>query len=250
MKMSKALPGKMPIFMMAASIAVGKTAGLAPKADLYYIARGNCSLESGDFADFDFSCLAKDVLRVVEINKSLPEDARIRVVTMEVGWDSSQNGYEAITAAVNQAKAAGIFVVSSSLEESYGFKLNGLGRDILADPNQFDSYTAGSWWAQYFFEGKYTLDNTLLFPMDARAGAGCTGKNVYVFYGQGGWSWVTPYIAGMYALAYQVNPGITPDEFWSTGLKTGQIIQIDQDGKRFSFGKILDPQALIAELEK
>ena len=49
----------------------------------------------------------------------------------------------------------------------------------------------------------------------------------------------------MYALAVQVKPDITPEEFWDTALKTGKTIQLQHDDKEYEFGVILDPQALI-----
>jgi len=233
-----------------ASIAVGKTVGVAPQADLYFIAMGDCNNESADIQDFDFTCLAKDVLRIIAINQGLPENRRIRVLSMAIGWDPKQKGYQEITDAVNKAKAAGIFVVSSSISDTYGFNFQGMGRDSQADPNRFDSYLPGYWWAQRYYAGTYKLDNTLLVPMDARTTASPTGLKDYVFYGEGGWSWSIPYIAGMYALAWQVDPGITPQVFWSTALQTGKTTQIEHDEKQYSFGVILDPQALIAALQK
>ena len=86
--------------------------------------------------------------------------------------------------------------------------------------------------------------------MDARTTASPTGFNDYAFYGEGGRSWSIPYIAGMYALAWQVDPGITPQEFWSKALQTGQTTQLVHNGKSYSFGVILDPQALIAAIQK
>lgn len=59
---------------------------------------------------------------------------------MQVGWNSKQPGYDEITTAVEEAKAAGIFIICSSIERVYGFKFNGLGRDPLADPDTFESY--------------------------------------------------------------------------------------------------------------
>jgi hypothetical protein len=53
----------------------------------------------------------------------------------------------------------------------------------------------------------------------------------------------------MYVLASQVQPDITPDEFWETALENGRTIQIQHDGKDYEFGVILDPQALIAALK-
>jgi hypothetical protein len=84
--------------------------------------------------------------------------------------------------------------------------------------------------------------------MDARATASPTGKGEYAFYGDGGWSWAIPYIAGMYALAAQVDPQITPERFWALALKTGRTIETKDGGKTGSLGPILDPVALIAAL--
>jgi hypothetical protein len=54
----------------------------------------------------------------------------------------------------------------------------------------------------------------------------------------------------MYALTAQVNPEITPREFWDTALKTGKTIQIEQHSKDYEFGVILDPQALVEEIKR
>jgi hypothetical protein len=232
-----------------ASIAVGKSVGVAPEADLYYIASGGCNNFAGQLKDFDFSCLAKDVLRIVEINKGLPADKKIRVLSMSIGWGPDFTGYDEITAAVNTARADGIFVISTSISTTYGLNFHGLGRSPLSDPNDFQSYSPGSWWQDDFYTQGLAPD-TLLVPMDSRTVASPTGNKDYAFYSSGGWSWCVPYLAGMYALTWQVKPGITPEEFWATALNTGQTIQIQHEGTSYSFGVILDPQALIAELQK
>jgi hypothetical protein len=229
-----------------ASIAVGKTVGVAPDADLYFLTFDPCGQS---IENFDFSCLAKAVRRVIEINKQLPSDRRIRVLSMEIGWWSGSIGYADITAAVEEARNAGIFIICSSEQQIYGFQFHGLGRSPLADPDSFESYEPGLWWADSFYQGQ-TPDNTLMVPMDSRAVASPTGNSDYVFYREGGWSWSIPYIAGVYALAAQVKPDITPDVFWSTALQTGQTIKITHEGREYSCGVILDPVALIHKLQR
>jgi len=231
-----------------ASIAVGKSVGVAPEADLYFIAEGDCN---GAFmaGSRDFTCLAKDVLRVIEINKSLPEGRKIRVLSMSIGWLPDDTGYAEITTAVDKAKEAGIFVISSSISDSYGFHFQGMGRAAMADPNDFSSYLPGSWWASKYYSGEYQMEPSLLVPMDSRTTASPTGLGDYAHYGQGGWSWSIPYIAGVYALACQVNPDITPEVFWAAALKTGRTIQIEYDGKQYQFGVILDPKDLLKEIK-
>jgi subtilisin family serine protease len=229
-----------------ASIAVGKTVGVAPQADLYFIATAMCN--QGTYESIDFACLARSVRRIIEINDSLPADGKIRVLSMSIGWSPASKGYRDITAAVNEAKAAGIFVISSSFSETYGYSFHGLGRGPFADPNTFQSYEPGLFWQQSFFDQGFSSD-TLLVPMDSRTTASPTGTEDYAFYRQGGWSWSIPYLAGAYALAVQVKPDITPEEFWSAALETGQTIQIQRDGQEYEFGAILDLQALIEALK-
>ena len=198
-----------------------------------------------------YSHLAQSVRRIVAINQGLPAGSKIRVLSMSIGWMPDSPGVKDITAAVNEAKAAGIFVISTSLQATYGWKFTGMGRNALADPNDFGSYAPSSWWSDQFYRTPdFSSSQFLLVPMDARATASPTGVTDYAFYGVGGESWAVPYLAGMYALACQVKPEITPEEFWSVALKTGRIIPIEHNGKKYSFGVILDSQALIAPLQK
>jgi hypothetical protein len=93
------------------------------------------------------------------------------------------------------------------------------------------------------------VSRRLLIPMDARTTASPTGVQDYVFYGIGGISWSVPYLAGVYALAVQVKPEITPEEFLRLAFNTGQTIQIEHNGSQYSLGVIIDPAALIASLK-
>ncbi len=228
-----------------ASIAVGKTVGVAPEADLYYFATEKCYGKSNT----DFACLAKVVRRVLEVNKTLPQEHRIRALSMSIGWKPGDQGYDEIVSAVEAAKADGIFVVDAVLEDTYGFQLFGLGREPLSDPEQPNSYVPANWWVNNFYDQAIPSE-MLLVPMDSRTTASPTGVSDYVFYRLGGTSWTVPYLAGMYALAVQVDPDVTPEEFWSTALATGKTTQIAHAGKTYSLGVILDPQALIAALRK
>ncbi len=230
-----------------ASIAVGKTVGVAPEADLYFIATAMCS--QGTYETIDFGCLANSVRQIIEINRQLPADRKIRVLSMSIGWDAKSKGYKEITEAVQKAKDAGIFVICSSEAAIYGFLFDGMDRKLMSDPNNIDSFGPGFWWANEFYQGKWEPENTLLVPMDARTTASPTGVNDYVFYREGGWSWCIPYIAGMYALAAQVKPDITPFVFWSTALQTGRTIEVSHGATKYSLGYILDPIALIHALQ-
>jgi len=231
-----------------ASIAVGKTVGVAPEADLYFI--GKWSADSSGTRNFEST--ARGVQRILEINEQLPAERKIRVISISVGWDTSQKGYQQTTEAVNKAKAAGMLVISSSVADVHGFIFHGLGRSVLANPDDVNSCEPGSWWANAFYKGESHAHrlNRLLVPMDARTTASPTGASEYVFYSGGGWSWSIPYIAGVYALAAQVEPKITPDRFWALALRTGRTIDLHHGGKAYRLGRILNPAGLVAALRR
>jgi hypothetical protein len=81
--------------------------------------------------------------------------------------------------------------------------------------------------------------------MDSRTAASPTGTDEYVFYRTGGWSWSIPYIAGLYALAVQVDSTVTPERFWSAALSSGAPLIAETEGRAINVGMIVDPAALI-----
>lgn len=233
-----------------ASIAVGKTVGLAPDANLYYIAENHGEIKNQTF-EYDFTWLAMSIDRILEVNKTLAMDEKIRVISISVGWGPDQKGYKETVEAVNRAKEEGIFVVSSSLRETYGLNFQGIRQTWYSNPDDPNAYVPGYWWTDDFFGNhSFYLDDILLVPMDGITTAGPIGSDGYVYYPRGGWSWSIPYIAGVYALACQVDPDITPSEFWESALKTGDTIQIEKDGKEFKLEKIINPVRLLDLLQE
>lgn len=133
------------------------------------------------------------------------------------------------------------------LRDSYGFSIHGLGRSPFADPELLTSWTPGMFWVASF-DRVITIPNLLLIPMDSRTTASQAGDNEYVFYRQGGLSWTVPYLAGVYALAAQVDPSITPEHFWSVALATAASVEIELNGHPASLGPIIQPVGLIEAL--
>lgn len=225
------------------SIAAGKTLGVAPEADVYFIGTGFGYSDSWEHNDFAY--LARGIRRLLEINESLPPDRKIRVISMSVGWGDQVKGYAELKSALDAATAAGILLVCTSMEDVYDFNLGpGLGRAPNSNPNDFASYVPGQFWAnsiRFVLLQRILTGDWVYTPMDSRTTASPTGADEYVFYRTGGMSWSVPYLAGMYALAAQVDPQITPKRFLSLTLRTG---------RRFApYGVILDPMALIKALQ-
>ncbi|MCL4177141.1 MAG: hypothetical protein KJ072_05285 [Verrucomicrobia bacterium] len=153
-------------------------------------------------------------------------------------------------AAVQRASAAGVFVISTSLRHTHNLLFDGLGRVAHADPNLASSYQPGSWWAAQFWGGqmRFKPGRRLCVPMDSRSTASPTGPHDYVHYAVGGWSWCVPWIAGLYALACQAEPSITPERFWSEALRTGTTIAVYQDTDQADLGTLANPMALLEQL--
>jgi subtilisin family serine protease len=246
-----------------ASIAVGKNVGVAPGADLYYIASIFGTYEDQKF-NRDFTWMAKSIDRIVEINNGLPEDKKIRVISISSGCTRADIGYEEVEAAIKRANKNNIFVVHASLNSYGNIRFYGLGRDILKDPDIVNSYGLSVFDKSFsmslqsdngIFDKlrrflKRKSNQTIYVPMDSRTYASPIGNEDYTFSSVGGVSWSIPYIAGLYALCFQVNPNITPKEFWKEAGKTGDTINITYNDKQYRLGKIINPQKLIESIKK
>ncbi|MEJ2561877.1 MAG: S8 family serine peptidase [Anaerolineales bacterium] len=232
------------------SLAVGKNTGTAPGASVYYIAV-NVTDPSSMPSDMkrNFQYLAQGVRRIIEINRLLPASQKIRVISTSIGWNPEEIGYEDITAAVEEANEEGILVISGRMYLTYDYRLYWLGRYPYDDPDSFDSYGLCVLCAEVTPDDP-ALENSLLSPMDSRTVAGFTGVEDYAYFSVGGGSWTMPYLAGVYALAVQVDPSITPDDFLELAVETGRVLEITRGDESFILGTIIDPVALIEVLIK
>lgn len=245
-----------------ASFTVGKSCGVAPEADLYYWAFDNMKDPKGGSGqdNIDLEGYADVIDRVLEVNRSLPAEGKIRVIAIARGYhftgdEKADRGVRKLLEAVGRAEKEGIFVVTTSTELNYDFfqkydtqaPFAGLGkRDPAADPDSPETYTLGGWQ----WENPAFCQNSLLVPMDCRTAADMSG-DTYVYYAEGGWSWTAPYVAGIYALCVQVNPDITPERFYDAARQTAFRITCAQEkgGQEYGFFMI-NPEALLSFLEE
>lgn len=223
-----------------ASIAVGKSVGVAPKADLYFIAEF-CAIPKADGEfDIDLTYIAQSIDRIVEINRTLPPKRKIRVISISLGIGPEWQKYDLARTAIANAEREGIYTVHTESAP----QCMGLGRDPMADPDRYDSYGPGKFWARNW----NSMKTFYMIPMDSRCTAAPNGVADYAFYRSGGLSWSVPWVAGLYALACQVKPDITPAIFWEAARKTSVAGHAALDGADEEFGRILNPRALIESL--
>jgi hypothetical protein len=248
-----------------ASIAVGKNVGIAPGANIYYIACGNIKPHPSlrGVSLIDFANEAKAIDRILEINQKLPQKKKIRAISISAAWSPDMSGYLEINQAVKRAVDQGIFVISCNIFETYydKFYYQVLERDPLADPDDFSSYSVIPWdksirlvkkprslFDKYYEEqfDRLAKVEILLVPINSRTNASPTGKKDYAYF-RGGWSEVEPFLAGLYALACQIKPDLTPVLFWQRSLETGIDREVVKGDKKYP-GKIINPVKLIRSL--
>ncbi len=135
-----------------ASIAAGRKYGVAPEADLYFIGLGanwkgqriDNWLLAGRRVFTMRKRMAVAIRRVVALNRTLPADRRIRVLSMSVGLGQPFFGDSETRAAMEEARRSGLLLASADL------RLKRLGPVVVASPEGPQAYTefsvpAGSW---------------------------------------------------------------------------------------------------------
>ena len=225
-----------------ASLLVGKDCGVAPAAKLVYRA-----VPAGRSFLFDAEALND----IVEKNKIVPQNEKVRVVSCSIGYmvENPEPGLNEWIDALKKAKEAGIFVVDVGGDQ-IGIPFSGGGSPEKKDDTE--SYL--SWLRQdegdeelnkLISEGnideilkklretkKEDLANIsdsdlrkkvethlnerkteIVVPSDYRTMASSWSKEgQYMYNGRGGISWSVPYLAGLFALALQINPHLEREE--------------------------------------
>jgi serine protease AprX len=192
-----------------ASVIAGKTCGVAPKAKLYYFAVP----DNGE--NFDNYCKAMDEL--IALNKTLPKNGKIRLVSISDGLIEEGTRWENWNAALSKAKAAGIAVnYSNSLGSGNRFAEGGC--PPYKDKSDPDNYVC-----RYKEAKNRPGGPAVIIPGDYRTTAENESNDTYRYYYQGGFSWTIAYVSGLSALAYQVDSQITYDEILNLLYDTATI---------------------------
>lgn len=217
--------------MACASILAGKTCGVAPDAKLYYFStpdKGN-----------KFSTVYIDAVdKIIEINKALPEKGKIKIVSISDGFKKeSGEEWDKWQETIKKANSEGITIVYSNSLSKKKFTFGGCAP--LKDRNNPSNYELSN----YFKGSKMEKDKSwILVPADFRTTASNSGDDQYVYWAEGGFSWAIPYITGMAALAWQINPNLNFDEIINKLIDTKTVTA---EGKY-----IINPEAFIKAISK
>jgi hypothetical protein len=199
-----------------ASLLVGRSVGVAPDAALHYFAL--------DFARVTPARLAAAIDRVVERNRGLEANERVRLLSISTGFGG---GRPVVTAAIARALDDDVFVLLTNFPVDWvdpPLAIRSLGcspwRDC-DDPASFDlSPGEVAYWrsegvtAAAALAARSARDAegdvvTLYAPANRRTLAGPRHARHYALDVEGGDSEWAPYLSGVLALALQAEPDLT-----------------------------------------
>lgn len=215
------------------SLLVGKDIGVAPEAKVYFAAFPSWLGDSQYAAD--------GVRWIIEENQKLPENEKIRVVSVSAAPSGKgslfEKNLEAWDAAAAALKEEGILLLDCRSSEETGFIYPAYYDP--ENPEEVSKCKGG------FPSHSYRVSNNEIgVPCSFRTVAEEYNAGVpsYQYTGEGGLSWGIPYAAGVLALGWQVDPTLSNDE----------IVQLlfDTCGAGADGSRIIDPVAFVEEIEK
>ncbi len=197
------------------SILVGNNIGVAPDAKVYFAAVPSWFLDS--------SYYAKGLDWIIEENKKLPVDEKIRVVSVSAApsGDASlfKKNLEMWDDAVLEAQKEGILVLDCRDDDK-----TGIIYPAFYDPtNPKDiSLCTGGFPPSMIYK---IPSSKIGVPTSYRTVAEeyTEGSPSYQYTGEGGLSWGIPYGAGVLALGWQINPDLDNDKIIQMLLDTCSV---------------------------
>lgn len=233
------------------SVLAGQSSGVAPGVAIDYYGVQFQKDASSQARTFVYMAAAIDM--ILSENRTLPPAKRVRVICAPIGANPDEEGYEALHKAYQQARREGVLIVTADMDSLYSYQIFGLGRRPYADPNSVAAFTAGSFWSDFWSKNGGKLEQSgsdiILVPMDARTVAMQTGP-YFGYFPQVGLGVALPWGAGLYALAAQVKPTVTPEEFLRAAHDTGDYITVSRNDRQYQLGPIVNPTKLISSLKK
>lgn len=278
--------------MGSVSILAGKN-GVAPGVRVYYV-------EIPDDQD-PYARYAEAINRVLELNATLPEKERIRIILLGYPIDpndvaAGQPSASDCRTAIEKAKKLGIIVVYPGMTDlqfsgagcrpekdrdipenyemwswtavkrevviklrqaradSFDSARKELIRLLTEDPNLdplqaeaintfiwfLESYRRSGTYDQWLSAMEGQVTGVLCVPADYLTVANGTDDSSYTYYGAGGLSWASAYLAGLLALGLQVKPDARAEELFAALRETATRLEWG--------GMLVNPPAFVQAL--
>ena len=177
------------------SLLAGKEIGIIPDSKVYFL--GNVGGGNNEYEAIAFE-------KIVELNKTLPESKKIRIVGMSHGADDALDPTNAqhLREAQEKARESGIIVV----DVSCGMATAGVKG--FQNRDSYQNYELTNW------QKSGSVIDRLIVPADNRTTAVGYLNDVshYAYWSEGGFSWGVPYIVGVITMGLQIDPDLTEEE--------------------------------------
>lgn len=236
----------------------GKTCGSAPDANIqYYAAEMLPNSDPNQSNDKHLKAL-KDIL---EKNKKASDKDKIQVVSVSWGFRQDKADYPEVLKTIKELEDSGVAVfwpgqigLGERNPDAPPNELTiweGVGRKYGKDPAKTDSVKPNYWSSpESLAETAEIIEKTgmkqIIIPCDNKTVASSIDGKSFDYYPNGGMSWGTPTIAGVYCLAKEANPNITPKEFHQLAYETGTDML--SNGK--PVGRVIDAEKLIGKIKQ
>jgi hypothetical protein len=180
------------------SIAAGKTCGVAPNANVYYF--------STPMWEDNNSYYIQAIKRVIELNES--GTANIKAISISTGMFQFYSEFDEFQNVVLLAESKGIVVLTCA-ERPFAIPTASIFNTGILSP--LSGYK-GEHPSDFTIQGYSGVGiNSLLVPGDNCTFASEKGNIVYTHSVNGGRSYAPPWLAGLVAIGFQVNPKLTPE---------------------------------------
>ncbi len=205
-----------------ASLLVGTNCGTAPDAKLYYAAAPSW-LKDAEY-------YSKAIDWIIEQNEKLPAGQKIRVISVSAAPSGDGSPFEKNQQmwdqACTRAQDEGILILDCTMHNGI------IWRCLLDAVNPEDP-------EKCFIGGSIPREDRIFAPSGPRTTAEeyKQGRFTFQYNGKGGLSWAIPYVAGVLAMGWQVNPDL--------GLQQIKEMLFKTAAKGPNGAKIIDPQRFI-----
>ena len=173
--------------------------------------------------------------RIIEFNNDKPLQKRIRVVSVSIGFNPQYQNVESWKTALGDAKKQGLIVIHC------GDMIHGVGCPLEKDPDEPAHYEICHFAREFHWRPRLQK-RCVCVPIDTRTTAGFEGVRDYAFFADGGLSWGAPYLAGVIALGYQVDPHVDIETVFAYLRGTGTPFTQD--------GCIVNPHGFIKKIRE
>lgn len=202
------------------SLLLGKGIGTAPEVELYYYAIATWELDQTRHSEA--------LYQIIEKNKMLEENKKIRMVGFSDCIDESEKNASAFKKAVKACEKAGIMVWFCDEYGSVSFI-------PYSNKNSFESLVPEYWWG-------IKKPGLVCVPCAGRTTSSALDELHYIYWAKGGLSWAMPYVLGLYAIAIEIDPSLTQENLRKLIIDTAYV---SSEGL-----PIVNPVGFVAEVLK